>query len=91
VEKNRVAAEGIVENAAMFTGVVRTRTIQITLRNYDDELIPNTKCKLTFQDGQTTVVKSDDKGVIKFLTKTQGEFKIELLEEEESSKESSEG
>lgn len=77
-----MTAEGVVENATVFTGTVRTRAIRITLLNFDDEPIPNTKCKVTFQDGQTMLVESDNEGVIKFLRKAQGKFEIEMLEEE---------
>lgn len=86
-----MTAQGIVENAATFTGMVRTRLIHIILMNDNDEVIPSAKCKITFQDGQTMSVESDDEGVIKFLRKAQGEFEIELLEEEEANTESSEG
>ena len=84
-------AEGIVENADTFTGVVRSRLMRIILMDYDDEPISNTKFKVMFQDGQTISVTSDEKGVIKFIRKAEGEFEIELLEEDEASAESSEG
>lgn len=84
------SAEGIVEKAATFTGTVRGPT-HIILIDDTDKTIPNAKCKVTFQDGQTITVESDGDGVLKFIRKTRGEFDIELLEEEEDSTESSEG
>lgn len=73
-------AEGMVENAALFTGVVRAQIINIILVNDADEPIPNLKCKVEFQDGQTIQVESDDEGVLRFPRKAKGEIK--LLEEE---------
>ena len=85
------SAEGIVEMAKTFTGVVRSRAIRILLLNYNDEPIPNAKCKVTFQDGQTMKVESNNEGFIIFLKKAEGEVEIELLEEEGKGTESSEG
>lgn len=84
------SAYGIVEKAYMFRGVVRA-PINIILMDDADEPIPNAKCKVTFQDGQTMLVESDGEGVLKFSRKAPGEFEIELLEEEKASKEGSKG
>ena len=75
------SAEGIVENAATFTGVVRAQFITILLVNKANEPIPNLKCKVEFKDGQTTQVKSNSEGILKVHKKAKGEIK--LLEEEE--------
>jgi hypothetical protein len=75
-------AKGIVEKAKTFTGIVRSRAIRILLFDADDEPIPNAKCKVTFQDGQTMDVESDSEGVIEFIRKASGDFEIELLEED---------
>lgn len=83
------SADGIVEDAVTFRGVVRG-FIQIILFDGNDEPIPDAKCKITFKDGQTITVESDGEGVLKFPRKARGEFEIELLEEEAST-ESSEG
>ena len=75
------SAEGIVEKAVTFTGIVRVEYITILLVNKANEPIPNLKCKVEFKDGQTTQVKSDSQGILKVLKKAKGEIK--LLEEEE--------
>jgi len=75
------SAEGIVENAATFTGVVRAQFITILLVNKSNEPIPNFKCKVEFQDGQTIEGKSNSEGILKVPKKAGGEIK--LLEEEE--------
>ena len=80
------SAEGIVEKAATFTGVVRTQFITILLVNKANEPIPNLKYKVEFQNGQTTQVKSNSDGILKFPKKAKGEIK--LSEEEEPPTES---
>jgi hypothetical protein len=84
------SAEGIVEMAKTFTGIVRSRAIRVFLFNYNDEALPNVKCRVTFQDGQTTDVESNSEGIIEFIRKSQGEFEIEFLEEEAAVEESGE-
>jgi hypothetical protein len=80
------SAEGIVEKATTFTGIVRAQFITILLVNKANEPIPNLKCKVEFKDGQTTQVKSDSEGILKALKKTKGEIKLQ--EEEQPSTES---
>ena len=85
------SAEGIVEKAFTYKGLVRAKEfVQVILMSCSDEPIPNAKCKVTFQDGQTIDVESNDKGILNFQKKAEGEVEIEILEEEENSIESSE-
>lgn len=81
------SAEGIVEEAATFRGIAR-EFVQVVLMDYSDEPLPNTKCTVTFQNGKSILVESDDEGIIKFPKKAEGEVEIELLEEEEEVTES---
>jgi hypothetical protein len=74
------SAEGIAQKAVMFRGVVRG-FIHIIMMNDGGEPIPNTKCNITFQDGQTLVAKTDGEGVLKFPSKAPGKVEIELLED----------
>jgi hypothetical protein len=86
------SAEGIVEKATMFSGVVhRHELARVALMDYVDEPIKNTKCRITFEDGQTMEVESDEKGIVEFYRKAQGEIKIEVLEEDEANIKSSGG
>ncbi len=76
------SAEGIVEKAATFTGIIRVEYITILLVNKANEPIPNFKCKVEFQNGQTIQVKSDSDGILKFPKKAGGEIKLSEEEEE---------
>lgn len=63
--------------------VLRERTpINIVLVDKNDAPLPNLKCKVVFQDGQTIEGESDANGVLKLPRKADGEFEIQLLEEE---------
>jgi hypothetical protein len=85
------SVQGIVDKGAVFKSVVRKLDfVQVFLMNHADERMPNTKCRVTFQDGQTITAESDGEGVLRFPRKAPGELKIELLEEEEASTESRE-
>jgi hypothetical protein len=85
------SAEGIVEKAFTYRGLVRAKEfVQVILMSCSDEPIPNAKCKVTFEDGQTIEVESNDKGILRFEKKAEGEVEIEILEEEENTTESNE-
>jgi len=81
------SAQGIAGKVALFAGVVRAH-LHIFLVNDADEPIPNLKCEVVFQDGQTIRVESDAEGVLKFPRKAEGEFDLKLLEEGEPTTES---
>ncbi len=55
---------------------------QVVILDYADEPMPNVKCNVTFQNGQTIKIETDDKGVLKFPLKAKGDVEIELIEEE---------
>ena len=71
--------------AKTYTGIVRSRAVRILLLDYNDEPVPNAKCKITFQDGQTMEVESDSEGVVEFSKKAEGEVEIELVERKDNS------
>jgi len=77
------SAQGIAGNAIRYRGVVRRGNfIHIILLDDADEPLPNVRCKIKFQNGQSISVESDNRGVLAFLRKAPGEFEIEMLEEE---------
>jgi hypothetical protein len=73
------SAEGVVEKAATFTGVVR-EFISILLLDEADKSIAKAKFQVKFQNGITIDVESDAQGVLKVERKGSGEFTIQLLE-----------
>ena len=79
------SAEGVVERAKTYTGLVRSRAVRILLLDYEDEPISNAQCKVTFEDGQTLEVESDSEGIIEFSKKAEGEVEIELVERKDNS------
>ena len=85
---SKSAAEGIVEKAVTFTGIVR-RFIQISLIDKRNNPINYRKVNVTFENGQHLLVESDNDGVIKFPVIAKGKVEITLSKEEEKAKENS--
>ena len=72
---------GIVGDATLHRIVGRkSDCIYIILMDDVDEPIPNTKCNVKFQNGQTIQVSSDNEGVLEFPREAEGDVEIEILE-----------
>jgi len=79
-------AQGNVTPGHIFRGAVDKRDFYIKLVTDNDEPIQNAKFKIIFQNSQTIRINSDSEGVLNFLRKAPGTFKIKLLKEEKVSK-----
>jgi hypothetical protein len=76
-----IKVQGIVGDATLHHVVGRkSDCIYIILMDEVDGPLPNTKCNVKFQNGQTIQVSSDDEGVLEFPREAEGEVEIEFLE-----------
>jgi hypothetical protein len=76
-----IKVQGNVGDATLHSIVGRkSDCIYIILMDDVDEPIPNTKCNVKFQNGQTIQVSSDNEGVLDFPREAEGEVEVEILE-----------
>jgi hypothetical protein len=76
-----IKVQGNVGDATLHRIVGRkSDCIYIILMDDVDEPIPNTKCNVKFQNGQTIQVSSDNEGVLDFPREAEGEVEVEILE-----------
>jgi len=76
-----IKVQGTVGDATLHRIVGRkSDCIYIILMDDIDEPIPNTKCNVKFQNGQTIEVSSDNEGVLEFPREAEGEVEVEILE-----------